>query len=189
MVTGFSAKLDSGNVKVWGTYNSEYETEWKLLGGPVIGFHYKGIKGRPISDSDASSVVGSDLSFIVGDECRPKYFGARKLSVRLGEKRQVLFYWQESSEEYVSACRPNGFFYITDPEQLDWVEIFSHSATMYPRTENIFSTVDYLSLQYKHKIEILILEIFRLYNIPQQKTAVTDTDENLTGDGADYRGF
>ena len=107
--------------------------------------------------------------------------------MRLGEKRKVLFYWQESLEEYVTACRPIGFFYIKDPEQLDWVEIFSNSATMFPRTENIFSTVSYLSVQYKHKIEILIFEIFRLYNIPQ--TAVTDTVENLTGDGADYRGF
>ena len=72
-----------------------------------------------------SSIVGNDLSFIVGDGCRPKYFGARKLAVRLGEKRRVLFYWQLSLEEYVTVCRPNGFFYITDPEQLYWVEIFS----------------------------------------------------------------
>ena len=113
-----------------------------------------------------SSVVGSDLSLIVGDECRPKYFGAHKLSVKLGEERLVLFYWQESLEEYVFACRPNGFFYIKDPEQLDWVELFSYSATLYPRTQNIFSTISYVSLHYKHKIKVLFFEIFRLYNIP-----------------------
>ena len=133
--------------------------------------------------------MGSDLSFIVGDECRPKYFGARKLSVRLGEKRQVLFYWQESPEEYVSACRSIGFFYIKDPEQLDWVKIFSNSATIYPLTKNIFSTISYLSVHYKQKIEVLVFEIFRLYNIPLKTVVITDTVENLTGRGADYRGF
>ena len=95
--------------------------------------------------------MGSDLSLIVGDECRPKYFGAQKLSVRLGEKREVLFYWQESPEEYVSACRPSGFFYVTNPEQLEWVGIGSNSAIIYPRTRNIFSTISYLSMDYKHK--------------------------------------
>ena len=42
-ITGLSAKLDTGNVRVWGEYDINLETEWKLLGGPVIGFHYKGI--------------------------------------------------------------------------------------------------------------------------------------------------
>jgi hypothetical protein len=57
------------------------------VGGPVIGFEYKGTVGK------WPDTVGNDLSIIVGDRCRPKYFGARKINVRLGEKKEVLFYW------------------------------------------------------------------------------------------------
>ena len=57
------------------------------MGGPVIGFEYKGTVGK------WPDTVGNDLSIIVGDRCRPKYFGARKINVRLGEKKEVLFYW------------------------------------------------------------------------------------------------
>ena len=45
------------------------------MGGPVIGFKYEGRK--------------KDMFLIVGDKCKPKYFGARKLSVELGKKREV----------------------------------------------------------------------------------------------------
>jgi len=50
------------------------------LGRSVIGFHFT---GGPIIGKNR----GENLSFIMGDECRPKYFGARKLPVRLGESR------------------------------------------------------------------------------------------------------
>jgi len=60
-------------VRVWGQYNAIYLTEWAVLGGPVIGFQY----------------VSGKLSLIVGDKCRPKFFGVQKLNVQLGEKREV----------------------------------------------------------------------------------------------------
>ena len=102
---------------MWGDYLSkrDYLTDWTVLGGPVIGIHYDGFidwKGNSIN-----------LSLIVGDRCRPKYLGARKLNVRLGERREVKFYWQESYAEYFSACLSKGFFYIQNMELLDWVDI------------------------------------------------------------------
>ena len=84
-VRGFSIKHDSGTIRVWGDFDSQnkrYLTDWTELGGPVIGLHYV-------------NKFNDDLSLIVGDKCRPKYFGARKLSVKLGEKKVVIFYWQK----------------------------------------------------------------------------------------------
>ena len=57
-------------------------TEWVVLGGPIIGFDYP--------------FATESLSIIVGAVCRPKYFGARKLSVRLGENQEFVFFWQNS---------------------------------------------------------------------------------------------
>jgi len=55
-------------------------TDYKVLGGPVIGFQF---------DRTSQEV----MSIIVGERCRPKYFGARKLSLRLGDKREIQFAW------------------------------------------------------------------------------------------------
>ena len=79
-------KHDSGNVRVWG-WTDENLTAWTVLGGPVIGFQYKGWRKNKYTQN---------MLLIVGDKCMPKYFGARKLAVQLGEKREVQFYWQES---------------------------------------------------------------------------------------------
>ena len=78
---GFSAKHDSGTVRVWGWYDN-YLTDWTVFGGPVVGFQFKGYY--------------KNMSIIVGDKCMPKYFKARKLSVILNEKRLVQFFWQKS---------------------------------------------------------------------------------------------
>ena len=82
-VLGFQLKLDSSKVIDLALIDSDYLTEWSVLGGPVIGFHFKG--------------AGNNLSLIIGDICRPKYIGARQLSMRLGEEREVTFYWQISA--------------------------------------------------------------------------------------------
>ena len=76
-IKGFTAKLNSGNVAKWGR-NDGHVTEWVLLGAAVIGFYRKDKK---------------NLSVIMGDRCRPKYFGARKLAVKYGENRTVTFFW------------------------------------------------------------------------------------------------
>ena len=41
-IMGFEMKLDSGKFIQWGTQDSLYQTGWSELGGPVIGFHFKG---------------------------------------------------------------------------------------------------------------------------------------------------
>ena len=66
-ISGFALKHDSGTVREWGA-NVTTDDGWTVIGGPVIGFHYKGFD---------ENWDGTDLSLIVGDICRPKYFGAQ----------------------------------------------------------------------------------------------------------------
>jgi len=41
MFAGFSAKHDSGNIRVWGlTVIGGGQSEWAILGGPLIGLTY-----------------------------------------------------------------------------------------------------------------------------------------------------
>lgn len=78
-------------MREWGYITESEMTKWVVLGGPIIGFSFKGTK--------------RDFGIIVGDKCRPKYYGARKLSLRLEEQREFKFYWQNNHTEYVSDCR------------------------------------------------------------------------------------
>jgi len=146
---GFSLKHDSGNVRVWGVYDTAYLTAWTVLGGPVIGFQYQG--------------YDQNMSLIIGDKCIPKYFGARKLAVQLGDKRQVQFYWQESLAEYHSACLSIGLFFIQNPEQLDWIHVVGKVALIFPGFSTVYSSVTYLSMSYRTQTLILTLSPFRLY--------------------------
>ena len=73
-------------MKEWGNNDADMSTDWKVLGGPVIGFHLTGF----VTGNEGTN---TDMSIIVGDRCRPKYFGARKLLLKLGEKREVQFAW------------------------------------------------------------------------------------------------
>jgi hypothetical protein len=59
-------KHDGGDVSKWGQFGT-WLTAWTVLGGPVIGFQYKGYE--------------QNMSLIVGDKCMPKYLGSRKLAV------------------------------------------------------------------------------------------------------------
>ena len=65
---GFSAKHDSGTVRIWGFHIDYSLTDWTVLGGHVAGYQYKGVD---------INYQGSNLSIIVGDRCMPKYFRAR----------------------------------------------------------------------------------------------------------------
>ena len=145
-------KHDGGDVRVWGWNNNRYLTAWTVLGGPVIGFQYKGYE--------------QNMSLIVGDQCMPKYLGSRKLAVQLGEKRQVQFYWQESEEEYHSTCLSIGLFFIQNPEQLDWVDVVGKKAALSPGFSAVYSSLAYLSMSYQTETLILNLSPFRLYPIP-----------------------
>jgi hypothetical protein len=103
------------------------------------------------------------MSLIVGDKCIPKYFGARKLAVQLGEKRQVRFYWQESLAEYHSACLSIGLFFIQNPEQLDWIHVVGKVAIIFPGFSAVYSSLTYLSMSYRTQTLILTFSPFRLY--------------------------
>ena len=111
------------------------------------------------------------------------------MSLKLEERRIVKFYLHRSYKEYISECLSKGFIYISDPEQHKWVDILRNKAqaAMYPEFENIYSSISFLSITYKGETKILKFDIFLLYNEPS--VTPTDTSENFSGDGADYRGF
>ena len=106
------------------------------------------------------------MILIIGDSCRPKYFGASKLSVRLGEERTVQFYWQESYAEYYSACLSKGLFYIVNSGKLSWVGTAEKEATIFPEIEQVYSSVSRLSMNYRGETKLLTLSVYRLYKIP-----------------------
>ena len=39
-IQGFSIKLENGDIKWWGTNSELYKTAWRVIGGPIIGYHY-----------------------------------------------------------------------------------------------------------------------------------------------------
>ena len=130
-----------------------------LLGGPVIGFDFQGSKK-------------SNISIIVGDRCRPKYFGARKLSLQVGEKRQVQLYWQTTHIDYISKCLSKGLSYIQNPELLEWVSITRNKITAIfdPIAANIYAQNSFLRITYGGETKELKLQMFLLYNRPTPAT-------------------
>ena len=136
-VYGFAAKHDSGKVKNWGWVSDNfflYLTDWAELGGPVIGIHFIDYE--------------NDLSLIIGDPCRPKFFGAFNLQLKIGEQRDLEFYWQTTHPEYISQCLSKGLFYLSNPELLAWVNILDNKVAIaiYPMSGNIYSSKSYLSI-------------------------------------------
>ena len=103
------------------------------------------------------------MSLIVGDACRPKYFGARKLSVKLGEKREVQFYWQESYADYYTTCLSKGIFYLLNSGNLHWVVVGGNRAILFPGIENVYSSLSCLSISYRGQTKLLKFSIFVLY--------------------------
>jgi hypothetical protein len=143
------------------------------LGGPVIGFQFKGKK--------------TDMSIIVGDTCRPKYFGARKLALRLGEKREVQFYWQASDTDHYSACLLHGLFHVQNSGKIGWVTVIGNKAAFLPAIEDVYPSASYLSLHYGGETLLLELSVYRFYTIPSPPAV--DATEKITDKGVDYRGF
>ena len=123
-----------------------------MLGGPVIGFNYVKNPGP--------------LAIIVGDQCRPKSFGAKKLPLLLGEERELVFYWQDSYADYSNTCLTKGLFYVQNYGELNWVHILANkvSASVNPIPQNIYSSNAYLSITYKHEVKATKLSILKLYN-------------------------
>jgi hypothetical protein len=167
-ISGFATKHHSGDTRFLGKYDEQYLTAWIELGGPVIGFEFKGADGKW-----PDIIIGNNMSLIVGDRCRPRYFGARKLSVRLGEKQEVQFYWQETYADYFSACLSNGLFYIHNSGKLNWIVMGENRATIFPLIENVYSSKSYLSISYKGETKLLNLSVFVLYQIPPTSSLVT----------------
>jgi len=69
----------------------------------------------------------------MGDSCRPKYFGVRKLTVKIGEELKIKFYWHESYPKWLSECLSNGLFYVQNLEQFSWIDIVNKKAVIFPR--------------------------------------------------------
>jgi len=86
--------------------------------------------------------------------------------VRLGEKRQVQFYWQESYAYYYSTCLSKGLFYLQNSSQLHWVVVDGKRVTIFPGFENFYSSHYYLSMSYGEETKLLKFSVFILYQIP-----------------------
>jgi len=109
------------------------------------------------------------MSIIVGDICRPKYFGARKLSLRLGEKRKVQFDWQASDAEHYSICLSHGLFHLQNSGNLGWVTVTGNKVTLFPPIQDVYPSLSYLSLHYGGETFLLKLSPFILYTIPSPR--------------------
>ena len=110
------------------------------------------------------------MSIIVGDGCRPKYFGARKLSLRLGETREVRFDWQASDAAHYSACRSHGLLHVQNSGQLGWVAVTGNKVVFFPALQDVYPFACYLSLHYRGETLLLKLEPITLYTIPAPAT-------------------
>jgi hypothetical protein len=106
------------------------------------------------------------MSIIVGDRCKPKYFGARKLSLRLGEKREVQFDWQASDADHYSACLLHGLFHVQNSGKLRWVAVTGNKVALFPPIQNVYPSTSYLSLHYGGETLLLKLSPYILYTIP-----------------------
>ena len=106
------------------------------------------------------------ISIIVGDGCKPKYFGVRKLSLRLGEKREVQFDWQESDADHYSECLSKGFFHVQNSGLLGWVTMAGNKVTFFPSIQNFYPSDTYLSLYYGGETHLLELSLYTLDRIP-----------------------
>ena len=142
-------------MKRWGNIKADSLTVWKVLGGPVIGFHTFPPNG-----------LLRNLIFIVGDRCRPKYFGSQKLFLRLGEEREVQFDWQASEADHHSTCLSKGLFYVQNSGQLGWMTVTGNKATFFPPIQDVYPSNSYLSLHYGGETLLLEISPFILYTIP-----------------------
>ena len=115
---------------------------------------------------------------IVGDRCKPKYFGARKLTLRLGDKREVRFDWQESDYDHYSTCLSQGLFHIQNSGKLGWVTVTGNKAAFFPAIKDVYPSKSYLSLYYGGETLLLELSVFRLYGIPTIPIFKVDTTED-----------
>ena len=96
----------------------------------------------------------------------PKYFGARKLSLRLDEKRLLKLFWQEFFSVYFSECLTNGLFYVHNSAQLEWVTVTGKTVSFLPLSKDVYPALSYLSLTYAGETFLLPLSLFTLYTIP-----------------------
>ena len=123
VISGFEFRMDDGKVFSFGFKTNKIATDWIVLGGPIL--------GHGINNSNYPygyrKWYGHDylrhLSFVIGDECTPKYFLSGQLVLPLGSVREVKFYWQNSYRDYLDICAAVGLFHVDVPLEIDWIEV------------------------------------------------------------------
>ena len=63
-------------------------------------------------------------------------------------------------------CLSKGLFYLQNPEHLDWIDVVGKGVTINPSFEKVYSSLSYISFNYRTQTFILTLSPVRLYNIP-----------------------
>ena len=78
------------------------------------------------------------------------------------------FYYQDSYPDHLSTCLSKGFYYIQDPQQINWITIdrSKGTVTLFPGTESLYSSISFLSMDYKDATKLLKFSMMLLYSIP-----------------------
>ena len=134
-VWGFEMKLDNGDVRTWGMLRKTLASGWQVFGGPIIGI---------INDQWPTSrqLYVKKFGFVIGNECRPKYFGSQTISLREGAKIHITFFWQDSYDTFFQLCNSEGYGAVSNPQVIDWVTVLLNlvEVEVQTLTENIYST-------------------------------------------------
>ena len=107
------------------------------------------------------------LSFVIGDECTPKYFLSGQLVLPLGSVREQKFYWQKSYRDYLDVCAAVGLFHVDVPLEIDWIEVAKNRvvAVFNPKNTIIFDSISNITLVY-HTSRNVNIEIQGFYSVP-----------------------
>ena len=112
---------------------------------------------------------------MIGDECRPKYFGSQIISVREGIKKLLTFFWQDSFEAYFEICGSIGYATVSNPQAIDWarVQLNLMQVLVELRSNDIYSTSQLIQIKYRGQTDSLTLQVFSFYSIIPWTTSET----------------
>ena len=107
----------------------------------------------------------------MGNKCRPKYFGSRRLIFAPGRKDELNFFWQKTYYDYLAVCAKKGTFAITDQAQLAWINLKENTAVLDPHIDRILTSRAVIEINYKSNIRSLPLSVKWFFDVPKHASA------------------